>query len=131
MHILKNLGVGKVALEDMIEEQIDDLICHIDEKCLNKPIDVSNLFNTFVLASLWRIIGGETIKIGDVKVRHLLEMVQTLVIERVRPIVALSLDSIPLMNFLHNTGLTNFKRANDSILDFNLDLISSHKVSMQ
>ena len=40
LHTLKDFGYGKNIMEDIIEEEIDNLIAHIDNHFLNQPIDV-------------------------------------------------------------------------------------------
>ena len=40
LHILRDFGVGKNVLEDIIEEEIDNLLEYIDNHYLNQPIDV-------------------------------------------------------------------------------------------
>ena len=72
LHILRNFGFGKAALEDIIEEEIDNLIEHIDQNYLNQPVEVSRFFNIAVLSSLWRIISGEHLKVGDPKLEYVL-----------------------------------------------------------
>ena len=67
LHILKDFGYGKAALENIIEEEVDNLINHIDTNFLNEPLDVDTFFNIAVIASLWRVISGEVLKVGDPK----------------------------------------------------------------
>ena len=40
LHTLKDLGYGKSILEDVVEEEIDNLLEHIDKNYLNQPITV-------------------------------------------------------------------------------------------
>ena len=75
LHILKDFGFGKTALEDIIEEEVDNLINHIDKNFLNQPIDVDTFFNIAVVASLWRVISGEVLKIGDQKLEYVLILI--------------------------------------------------------
>ena len=67
LHILKDFGFGKEPFENIIEEEVDNLTNYIDKNFLNQPIDVSRLFNVTVLASLWRVISGDCLKIDDPK----------------------------------------------------------------
>ena len=72
LHILKDFGFGKYAMEEDIEEDLDNLILHIKTNCLNTPLDVSHFFNNTVLSSLWRIITGESLRVGDSKLNKLI-----------------------------------------------------------
>ena len=83
LHILRNFGFGKAALEDIIEEEIDNLIEHIDQNYLNQPVEVSRFFNIAVLSSLWRIISGEHLKVGDPKLEYVLTQLLTLIPHRI------------------------------------------------
>ena len=83
LHILRNFGFGKAALEDIIEEEIDNLIEHIDQNYLNQPVEVSRFFNIAVLSSLWRIISGEHLKVGDPKLEYVLTQLVTLIPHRI------------------------------------------------
>ena len=40
LHTLKDFGLGKSFLENIVEEEIDDLFEYIDNHHLNQPIDV-------------------------------------------------------------------------------------------
>ena len=73
LHILRDLGYGKNILEDIIDEEIDELMEHIDNHWNDTPVDVGDgFFNVSVVASLWRIISGERLRIDDPKLKKLL-----------------------------------------------------------
>ena len=57
--------MGKGALEDMIEDEVENLLTHMEVVHLNKPVDVRRMFNISSLSSLWKIISGETLTIGN------------------------------------------------------------------
>ena len=40
LHTLKDFGYGKSILEDIVEEEIDNFLEHIDNNHLNHPINV-------------------------------------------------------------------------------------------
>ena len=39
LHILKDFGLGKSIFEDIVDEEIDNLLEHIDNNHLNQPIN--------------------------------------------------------------------------------------------
>ena len=40
LHILRDFGMGKCALEDMIEDEVDNLLTYIEQEHMHKPVDV-------------------------------------------------------------------------------------------
>ena len=40
LHTLNDFGLGKNALEDIIDEEIDNLLEHIENQYVNQPIDI-------------------------------------------------------------------------------------------
>ena len=50
LHTLKDLGYGKSILEDVVEEEIDNLLEHIDNNYLNQPITVIRSLGDLSLA---------------------------------------------------------------------------------
>jgi cytochrome P450 len=124
---LRNFGYGKAALEDIIEEEIDNLIEHIDQNYLNQPVEVSRFFNIAVLSSLWRIISGEHLKVGDPKLEHLVETVSNMAKEFGRPELVVSMNYPYLFSILHYFGVLKFLSYTNTLFDFVMDTISSHK----
>lgn len=43
LQVLKDFGYGKSIMEDIIEEEINNLMEHIDNNFFNQPIDVKRL----------------------------------------------------------------------------------------
>ena len=56
LHILKDFGCGKNALEDIIEEEVGNFIQYIDDNWTEVSVDVSQFFHLTVFSSLWKII---------------------------------------------------------------------------
>ena len=51
LHILRDLGMGKNTLEDMIEDEVDNLIQNIEDHWIDVSVDPTLFFNIAVLAS--------------------------------------------------------------------------------
>ena len=87
---MKNFGLGKNSLEEIIDEEVQKLVQYIDDHCVNKPIDMSNFFSISVLSSLWRIISGESLPIDDEKLKYLCQLTQKGLVEKGDPLMALA-----------------------------------------
>jgi len=116
LHFLKNFGFGKDSMDDSIDEGVVDLLQHIDDNWINTPLDVSQLFNVAVLASLWRMTSGESLCVGDPKLTDLCGKARALIFEFSHPLVAITSDFPKVFSFLNKIGCINvIKRANDII----------------
>lgn len=76
---LRDLGFGRTSSEGLIQEEIHDLADEIHSKSLAHPQRVVNLkgmFNLSLINILWALIGGERFKRNDVKLSHLLDIVE-------------------------------------------------------
>nr|AKH03520.1 cytochrome P450 3130A1 [Paracyclopina nana] len=127
LHTLRDFGVGKNILEDVIDDEVSSLIQHIDDNFVNQPVDVRQLFNVAVLASLWRIISGESLKTGDPKLQQLVTYVQTITQEFGSPLVAVGLNHPWLLNVLIATGYSKFLQGVHDLFDFCKSLLETHK----
>merc|ERR1711884_565890 len=106
LHILRDFGMGKGALEDMIEDEVENLLTHMEVVHLNKPVDVRRMFNISSLSSLWKIISGETLTIGDTKLEYLIEKLQIFIGEVSRPLISVAMNFKGLFYFLNWPGLS-------------------------
>ncbi len=128
LQTLRDLGFGKSALEDIIEEEIDNLVQHIDQHYLNKPVDIKRFFNVAVLASLWRIISGERLKIGDPKLEHLIKVVNDMIKDSGHPLLGLTMNLPNVFKVLSKLGILNFKKQIDQLFEFNKEVLENHKL---
>ena len=129
LHTLKDFGYGKNILEEIIDEETGNLINYIDNNCLNKPINIENFFNVAVLAALWRIISGESLKIGDPKLEFLTHSVAKLTADAADPIVAMSWESPNLYKLIHMLGYTDSQGNFDVLLDYTSSVVQKMKSS--
>ena len=127
LNILKNFGLGKNALEEIIEEEVDNLLQNIEDHWIDTPLDVYNFFNIAVLASLWRIISGESLKMDDSKLIELMSNVQEALKEFGNPLLAISLSNISLYRFVNKIGLFNFQKNLSKVFEYCLVSAESHK----
>ena len=127
LHILKNLGFGKNSMEDIIDQDINNLIQYIEDQWLDTPIDMAHFFNIAVLASLWKIISGESLKIGDPMLENLLDALHATFKEFSNPIIMRALSSITVFKFFHKIGLTKMPDDHKKIIDFVQDNINATK----
>ena len=129
LHTLRDFGFGKSIVEDAIDEEIENLLAHIDANYLNQPIDVGRFFNISVLASLWRVISGESMKIGDPKLEGLIKIMEGFLKELGSSLVTMSFNYVPLYNLLNKIGLISFQEINNQLFMFNESVFKKLKDS--
>jgi len=127
LHTLKNFGYGKSILEDTVEEEIDNLLEHIDNHFLNQPIDVIRFLQTSVLAALWRILSGEQLKMGDAKLEEIFEMVEVLMTDLGNPLAVISVNHPRLFKLVNHLGILQTIPYNRSMINFTGSVLTDHK----
>jgi len=128
LHILRNYGFGKASMEDMIDDEVSIFLQHIDDHWINTAFDVSHLFNVAVLASLWRIISGESLKIGDPKLTDLCEKARAVSVEFGNPLAGIAQYLPSLFVFLNKIGSINILKHMDAINKFCKEAVESVKI---
>ena len=127
LHIFRDFGFGKNALEEMVEEEVDNLIQYIDDNWIDTPLNVSQFFNISVLAALWRVISGESLKIGDPNLQQLVTTIKDILKENSNPLLLISFDNKHLYKLFNNIGLVTFQKNIDKILEYCKNYIELHK----
>ena len=77
---LRDLGFGKTSSESLIQEEIRDLVSEISSRQEgggSLVVDFTGLFNLSLINILWTLIGGDRFKRTDFRLRHLLDIVET------------------------------------------------------
>lgn len=76
---LRDFGFGKTSSEQMIHEEIHDLISSIELSVKSQAegiVDFENIFNMSMINILWAIVGGERFSHQDIRLKHLLGIVE-------------------------------------------------------
>ena len=84
-------------------------------------------FHISVLASLWRIISGEHLKMGDPKLDKLMYMLQGITKEFANPLTAVSYNYVWLFKLLNNVGILKSMKYYMANLDFTSEVVKNHK----
>lgn len=74
---LRDFGLGKSSMENLINEEVDELLKLFDKK-LNKATEVTNLFNLSVINGLWKIVTGARFNLEDPKLKNLVKRLEYL-----------------------------------------------------
>ena len=127
LHTLRNFGLGKNILEDIIEEEVDNLLQYIDDNLIDTPITMTTFFHIPILASLWRIISGKSLKVGDPTIEKLMELVDLLTNEPGNPLLILSFNHLWLYKILNGMGIFHNQMANYELLKYCQEMIDAHK----
>ena len=81
-------------------------------------MDVSQFFNIVVLASLWKLISGESLKIGDPELSSLLNNAQSIAKEFGNPLVHVSMNFLPLFKILNAIGVIKLMESTKDIFAY-------------
>ncbi|XP_047738360.1 cytochrome P450 2L1 isoform X3 [Hyalella azteca] len=68
---LRDLGMGKTALEGSIQQEAEMLVDHLDKTCVGKPAVMDVCFNCAVVNVIWQMLASKRYGLNDeVMVRH-------------------------------------------------------------
>ena len=127
LHILRDFGYGKNTMKEMIDDEVNNLIRHIDDHWINTPLNISQFFQISILSSLWRIISGESLNINDAKLTKLCKLVEIGLVETGDPLFKLSQKSITLFKFLNKIGVYQNFEVMKAIVEYCKDAMESCK----
>lgn len=128
LHTLRDFGMGKKALEDMIEEEVANFLIYMENRHSNHPVDVRRMFNVSSLSSLWKMISGESLPLGDVKLEFLIQKLQELVVEVSNPLIQSSLNNLLLFRLLNLFGISHQEKIWKELNDFCDDVVKTNKL---
>ena len=127
LHILRNFGFGKNIMEEMIDDEVNKLLQFVDDQWIDTPLDVSRFFSITVLASLWRIISGESLQMDDPKLIDLLKKSNLMVEEVGKPSVAITINYPLAFKFLNNMGIIVVLKCIHEVVQYCKEQIESCK----
>ncbi|XP_043192203.1 cytochrome P450 2J4-like isoform X2 [Amphibalanus amphitrite] len=70
---LRNFGMGKARLEDVIREQVDAFLEHVVAPSEGQPLTIDHSLDLAVVNIIWGIVAGETMSMKDTRVLDILE----------------------------------------------------------
>ncbi len=114
------------ALEDIVDEEVDDLIEDISVNHANKPFDIREFFNLYVVAGLWRITSGDRLKKDDPRLKNLITMVRLLTTEQNNPLVNLTMNYPNMFTFVNRLGLVKLLPAFEELRAYAKKIILDH-----
>ena len=85
------------------------------------------LFNISVLASLWKIISGEHLKMGDPKLEELLDTMEMYISMFGNPITFVSLEYIWLYKLVNSMGISQCQYVHETFFEFHKKVLKDHK----
>lgn len=71
---LRDFGFGKASMESLISEDVAAFVTHLKER-EGLPVSTDRMLSLVVLSSLWKIVTGEKLSLGDTRANHLLTSV--------------------------------------------------------
>ena len=87
------------------------------------------LFHISVLASLWRIISGEHLKMGDPRLEKLLDTMEMYVAMFGNPITFVSLEYTWLYKLVNSMGISQCQYVHETFFKFHKKVLKDHKGS--
>lgn len=76
VHNLKNFGFGKASMEGAIHEEVQQLCSFFQDK-VDKPFNIGQTMNVYVVNALWAILVGERLGHDDPKALELARLIDT------------------------------------------------------
>ena len=78
MRRLRDFGLGKSTMEELIHEEIRQLFEQLDKQ-LNQPLTMSLIFNVSVVNALWSLLTGSRLALDDPRLQDLVQKIDQMV----------------------------------------------------
>jgi len=75
---LRDFGLGKSSMEDLILEEIRGLFNKLDDQ-INTPLSMSLIYNVSVINALWTLLSGQRLSLDDPGLQNLIEKIDEMV----------------------------------------------------
>ena len=125
MRRLRDFGLGKSSMEDMISEEVGDLLKLLDQK-LNKPLEVRYIFNLSIINGLWKIVTGTRFHLEDQKLKNLVKRLDELFNIFGFSSLLMTLPSLRHV-FPQWSGYVKFKETTKDVLQILQSFMDDHK----
>ncbi len=130
LHNLRNLGFGKVHMEDLLMEEVTKL-CQYLETFNGAAISVKQYMNMAVVNSLWHIVAGSKLDYGDEKLKKVVDHVNDITGQRGGPITMALFFYKPLAQMVLKLGMIKSVSAFNNLRTFMSSVIEEHKMTFQ
>lgn len=123
INILRNLGMGKKAFDDLISDEVHKFVYYINEHHSNKPVNIDILFHRTFITIIWRILSGESLPIGHPNLDKLLLIDQTILKEAGYNLVMATIHNDFKISLICKLGLSTIVDQHDMFLSTMKELI--------
>ncbi len=130
LHTLRDLGFGKLGMESLIMEEVQEICKHFEKKN-GSAINIRNDFNIAVLNSLWTVVLSDRHNYDDARLLKLVHLLDEMFQEFASPLNLIILMYKPLADLVWSSNLITGPVAIQNIMKFIDDAITDHERTFQ